>query len=319
MERPHRPPPLTIPPPPRSRTRVRRPRRPNAQQARQFKRWLLRAQIANDVAHVAAASILLWIMSWFLYNVSFPLTYPAGFVTISPHIYYPLDIQYILTVINSPAAVALIAILSTDILLDARSIVHAHDPWPGWTLLIRLVLGASLIAIFWVYISLGDVFARGFTYWGMSDSYGRVLAYMFLWGIGLWDLLFVLLCRHWLGKEVKRYGEKARQVFGNENGRRRGIRGRMSPGGSAMRLGSAGGERPERIGVVDLEAARPVEEGDGGEVGRERVGLPVRMGVRRVKNSVSASVNSVASGMGPGNGMGNEDSSLPPPAFMRPA
>ncbi|KAJ3948473.1 uncharacterized protein N0V96_002726 [Colletotrichum fioriniae] len=126
----------------------------------------------------------------------------------------------------TPAAVALIAILSTDILLDARSIVHAHDPWPGWTLLIRLVLGASLIAIFWVYISLGDVFARGFTYWGMSDTYGRVLAYMFLWGIGLWDLLFVVLCRHWLGKEVKRYGTKARSVFGNENGRRRrGIRG----------------------------------------------------------------------------------------------
>ncbi|KAK7450403.1 hypothetical protein CaCOL14_003236 [Colletotrichum acutatum] len=297
MERPHRPPPLTIPPPPRSRTRVRRPRRPNAQQARQFKRWLLRAQIANDVAHVAAASILLWIMSWFLYNVSFPLTYPTG-----------------------PAAVALIAILSTDILLDARSIVHAHDPWPGWTLLIRLVLGASLIAIFWVYISLGDVFARGFTYWGMSDTYGRVLAYMFLWGIGLWDLLFVVLCRHWLGKEVRRYGTKARSVFGNDIGRRGVIRGRMSPGGSAMRLGSAGGEGAGRIDVVDVEAARPVEEGDGGISGEGgRVGLPVRMGVRRVKNSVSASVNSVASGTGPGNEMGNEDSSPPPPAFMRPA
>ncbi|KAL2873759.1 hypothetical protein SGCOL_011074 [Colletotrichum sp. CLE4] len=296
MERPHRPPPLTIPPPPRSRTRVRRPRRPNAQQARQFKRWLLRAQIANDVAHVAAASILLWIMSWFLYNVSFPLTYHTG-----------------------PAAVALIAILSTDILLDARSIVHAHDPWPGWTLLLRLLLGASLIAIFWVYIALGDVFARGFTYWGMPDTYGRVLAYMFLWGIGLWDLLFVVLCRHWLGKEVKRYGTKARRVFGDGNGRRGG-RGRMSPGGSALRLGSAGGEAPGRIGVVDVEAARPVDEDGGGGVGAGgRVGLPVRMGVRRVKNSVSASVNSVASGTGPGNGMGNEDSSPPPPAFMRPA
>lgn len=154
----------------------------------------------------------------------------------------------------------------------------------------------------------------------MSDTYGRVLAYMFLWGIGLWDLLFVVLCRHWLGKEVKRYGTKARSVFGNENGRRRrGIRGRMSPGGSAMRLGSAGGEGPGRIDVVDIEAARPVEEGGGGGVGGETVGLPVRMGVRRVKNSVSASVNSIASGTGPGNGMGNEDSSPPPPAFMRPA
>ncbi|KAI8155281.1 hypothetical protein K4K49_006927, partial [Colletotrichum sp. SAR 10_70] len=78
MERPHRPPPLTIPPPPRHRARVRRSRRPNHRQARQFKRWLLRAQIANDVAHVAAASILLWIMSWFLYNVPFPLTYRTG-------------------------------------------------------------------------------------------------------------------------------------------------------------------------------------------------------------------------------------------------
>ncbi|OHE92384.1 hypothetical protein CORC01_12311 [Colletotrichum orchidophilum] len=295
MERPHRPPPLTIPPPPRSRTRVRRPRRPNAQQARQFKRWLLRAQIANDVAHVAAASILLWIMSWFLYNVSFPMSYRTG-----------------------PAAVALIAILSTDILLDARSIVHAHDPWPGWTLLLRLLLGAPLIAIFWVYIALGDVFAPGFTYWGMPDTYGRVLAYMFLWGIGLWDLFFVLLCRHWLGKEVKRYGIRARRLF------REVRRGRMSPGVSAHRLGSAGGEAPGRVAIMDVEAARPVDEeeeggdGDGGGDG-ERVGLPVRMGVRRVKNSVRASVNSVASGTGTGNGRGDEDSSPPPPAFMRPA
>ncbi|GKT48238.1 uncharacterized protein ColSpa_08419 [Colletotrichum spaethianum] len=267
MERPHRPPPLTIPPPPRPRTRVRRPRGPNARQARQFKRWLFRAQIANDVAHVVGASILLWIMSWFLYNVSFPLTYRTG-----------------------PAAVALLVVLSTDILLDARSIVHAHDAWPGWALLLRLLVGTSLIAVFWVYIA----------------TYGRVLAYMFLWGIGLWDLLFVVLCRHWLGKEVKRYGGRARRVF----------RERRSPGISAHRLNSAvAEEQPNRVVVMDIEAARPTNEDEGS--GGGRVGLPLRMGVRRAKNSMSVSVNSIASGAG--TGTTTRDASPPPPVFMRPA
>ncbi|KZL88008.1 hypothetical protein CI238_11714 [Colletotrichum incanum] len=287
MERPHRPPPLTIPPPPRSRARVRRPRGPNARQARQFKRWLLRAQIANDVAHVVGASILLWIMSWFLYNVSLPLTYRTG-----------------------PAAVALLVVLSADVLLDARSIVHAHDPWPGWALLLRLLVGASVIAVFWVYIALGDVFAPGFTYWGMSETYGRVLAYMFLWGIGLWDLLFVVLCRHWLGKEVKRYGGRARRV----------LRERRSPSISAHRLNSAAAEEPpNRVVVMDVEAARPANEDAAS--GGGRVGLPVRMGVRRAKNSMSVSVNSVASGTGTGTGTGTStrDASPPPPVFMRPA
>ncbi|KAL0936008.1 uncharacterized protein CTRU02_208223 [Colletotrichum truncatum] len=277
MERPHRPPPLTIPPPPRQRTRVRRTRRPTRQQARQFKRWLLRAQIANDVAHVVAASILLWIMSWFLYNVPFPLTYRTG-----------------------PAAVALLVMLSIDILLDARSIVHAHDPWPGWTLLLRLILGAGFIAIFCVYIALGAVFAPGFEYWGMGDSYGRVLVYMFLWGIGLWNLLFVVLCRHWLGKEIKKYGGSAKELLNL----------RRSPGQSAHRLGSAGGERPRGETVdVDVEAARPTR----GERLSRVVALPIRMGVRREKNSVNVSINSVASGPG------RSASPPPPPPVMSSA
>lgn len=216
---------------------------------------------------------------------------------------------------HSPAAVALLAILSIDILLDARSIVHAHDPWPGWALILRLIMGVSLIAIFWVYIAIGDVFAPGFTYWGMSDNHGRVLAYMFLWGIGLWNLLFVILCRHWLGKEVKRYGTRARGI----------ARERRSPGVTAHRLGSAGGEGPNRIVVVDVEAARPTTEnergsgGGGGGGGGGRVGLPVRMGVRRLKNNLSVSIHSVASGTRPGTGTGVGASPPPPPAVMRPA
>ncbi|WQF77389.1 hypothetical protein CDEST_02403 [Colletotrichum destructivum] len=310
MERPHRPPPLTIPPPPRSRTRVRRRRGPNPRQARQFKRWLLRAQIANDVVHVVAASILLWIMSWFLYNVSRPLTYRTG-----------------------PAAVALLIALSTDILLDARSIVHAHDPWPGWALLLRLLLGVSLIAVFWVYIALGAVFAPGFSYWGIPDAYGRVLAYMFLWGIGLWDLLFVILCRRWLGREVKRYGGRARRVLSPSAFSSQGWRARTSAsspgGGGTHRLASAGGragEAPGGVAIVDVEAARPVngDEGNGGG----RVGLPTRMGLQRMKNSasvsVSVSLNSLASGTGtaaaaPTMAMTTSDASSPPPVLMRPA
>ncbi|TKW54897.1 hypothetical protein CTA1_499 [Colletotrichum tanaceti] len=316
MERPHRPPPLTIPPPPRSRTRVRRRRGPNPRQARQFKLWLLRAQIANDVVHVVAASILLWIMSWFLYNVSSPLTYRTG-----------------------PAAVALLIALSTDILLDARSIVHAHDPWPGWALLLRLLLGVSLIAVFWVYIALGAVFAPGFSYWAIPDAYGRVLVYMFLWGIGLWDVLFIVLCRRWLGREVKRYGGRARHVFFSSFSSSSAFSSRgwwagtsaSSPGrGGAHRLASAGGragEAPGGVAVVDVEAARSVagDEGSGGE----RVGLPTRMGLQRMKNnasvSVSVSLSSLASGTGtaaaaaPTTTMTTRDDPSPPPVLMRPA
>ncbi|KAK2024081.1 hypothetical protein LX32DRAFT_115423 [Colletotrichum zoysiae] len=303
MERPHRPPPLIIPPPARSRTRIRRPRRPDARQARQFKLWLLRAQIANDVAHVVGASILLWIMSWFLYNVPLPIATRTG-----------------------PAAVALLVVLSVDVLLDARSIVHAHEAWPGWALLVRLVVGASAIAVFWVYIALGEVFAPGFTYWGMSEMHGRVLAYMFLWGIGLWDLLFVVFYRRWLSKEVKRYGGRARRVIRDQHQRREGT---MSPGVSAHRLVSATGEEPpNRVVAMDMEAARLVNEDAGGGGGRSS--LPARMGVRRVKNNMSVSVHSVAmSGTGEGigavvgartgTGTAMRDASPPPPVFMRPA
>ncbi|KAF6835691.1 hypothetical protein CPLU01_04161 [Colletotrichum plurivorum] len=275
MERPHRPPPLTIPPPPRPRTRVRRPRRHNHRQVRQFRRWLLRAQIANDVAHGAAACILLWIMSWFLYNVPFPLSYRTG-----------------------PAAIAIIAALSADVLLDARSIVHAHDPFPGWALLLRLLIGAGLIAVFWVYIALGDVFAPGFSYWGMSDTYGRVLAYMFLWGVGLWDLLFVALCRHWLGKELRRYRTAVAEMLAR----------RRDPGPSAHRLDSSTGGPEGGFAApgADVEAAGPVTE-------EHVVTLPARMGVRRAvkSSSVSASVASTSTSA--------SGSASPPLAVMRPA
>ncbi|KAK1574465.1 uncharacterized protein LY79DRAFT_367077 [Colletotrichum navitas] len=303
MERPHRPPPLTIPPPVQSRTRIRRPRRPNARQARQFKLWLLRAQIANDVAHVVGASILLWIMSWFLYNVPLPIANRTG-----------------------PAAIALLVVLSVDVLLDARSIVHAHDAWPGWALLLRLIVGASAIVVFWVYIALGEVFAPGFTYWDMTEMHGRVLAYMFLWGIGLWDLLFVVLCRHWLGKEVKRYGGRARRAIRDHREET------MSPGVSAHRLVSPTAEEPPNriVTIMDVEAARPVNEDAGS--GGGRVSLPPRMGTRRVKSSISVSVNSIVTsgtettdmGMvtGARTGTGTvmrSASPPPPPVFLRPA
>lgn len=194
--------------------------------------------------------------------------------------------------------------LSTDILLDARSIVHSHDPWPGWALIVRLALGLGYIAVFAVYIAFGgDVFAPDFEYWGMSDGYGRVLAYMFLWGLGLWNLLFVVLCRHWLSKEVKRYSGDVNRLFAV----------RTSPGPSAHELGSA--RAGERVADVDVEAARPVREEN------DAVDLPVRMGARRVKDSVSGmsisvsvsvSVDSIASGTG-------SSTSPPPEAVVRPA
>lgn len=181
----------------------------------------------------------------------------------------------------------------------------SSDPWPGWALLLRLALGLGLIAVFTVYIALGgDVFAPDFEYWGMSDAYGRVLAYMFLWGLGLWNLLFVVLCRHWLAKEVKRYSGDARELF----------TGRRAPGESALRLGSSAGEEmgaaPPPPRGVDLEAARFVRDESRRE-GLVNVPLPVRMGTRRVKDSVggvSVSADSIASG----------STSPPPVAVARP-
>lgn len=120
----------------------------------------------------------------------------------------------------------------------------------------------------------------------MSETYGRVLAYMFLWGVGLWDLLFVVLCRHWLGKEVRRYRVAAADVLAR----------RRDPGPSAHRLDSSSGVRGaggERGGFAapgaDVEAAGPVTE-------ENVVTLPPRMGVRRAVKTSVASTSTSASG-----------------------
>ncbi|KAK1995862.1 hypothetical protein LX36DRAFT_659156 [Colletotrichum falcatum] len=79
---------------------------------------------------------------------------------------------------------------------------------------------------------------------------------------------------------------------------------------------------------MDIEAARPANEDAGS--GGGRVGLPARMGMRRSKNAMSVSVNSVVmSGTGEGmetvagaragTGTVMRDTSPPPPVFMRPA
>ncbi|KAK3353353.1 hypothetical protein B0T25DRAFT_208855 [Lasiosphaeria hispida] len=105
----------------------------------------------------------------------------------------------------SGLAVALLAMLGLDTLLDIVSLIRLQKQWPSWTLLLRLIYGIGYIILFMVYVAHGQVFPSGFTFWGMAPGFAGPVVYLFLWLLGVWNLLHTTLRRHHLGNSVRSY------------------------------------------------------------------------------------------------------------------
>ncbi|KAK0715133.1 hypothetical protein B0H67DRAFT_683442 [Lasiosphaeris hirsuta] len=105
----------------------------------------------------------------------------------------------------SGLAVALLAMLGLDTLLDITSLIRLQKQWPSWTLLLRLIYGIGYIILFMIYVAHGQVFPSGFTFWGMASGFAGPVVYLFLWLLGVWNLLHTTLRRHHLGNSVRSY------------------------------------------------------------------------------------------------------------------
>lgn len=54
--------------------------------------------------------------------------------------------------------------------------------------------------MFLVYVGFREVFPHGYSYWGMGSGFSDPVVYIFLWVIGIWDLLHTSIHRHTLGR-----------------------------------------------------------------------------------------------------------------------
>lgn len=57
--------------------------------------------------------------------------------------------------------------------------------------------------MFLVYVGFREVFPNGYSYWGMGSGFSSPVVYLFLWVIGIWDLLHTSIHRHTLGRDLR--------------------------------------------------------------------------------------------------------------------
>ncbi|CAK7233282.1 hypothetical protein SEUCBS140593_008549 [Sporothrix eucalyptigena] len=111
---------------------------------------------------------------------------------------------------SEPQAIALIILLVADLGLDAMTFVLLRRPkHPTGVIVSRLVLGLSYIALFMVYVGVGDVFPRHYTFWGLTRAFSGPVVYLFLWMLGVWNLLHTALHRHQVGRFHWRWWRKS--------------------------------------------------------------------------------------------------------------
>lgn len=94
-------------------------------------------------------------------------------------------------------------LVATDIFLDIYSVGRAKKKWQALALLLRLLAGLGYIAMFLVYVGFREVFPHGYSYWGMGSGFSDPVVYIFLWVIGIWDLLHTSIHRHTLGRDLR--------------------------------------------------------------------------------------------------------------------
>jgi hypothetical protein len=121
--------------------------------------------------------------------------------------------------------------------------------------MLRLFLGVGYLAVFMAYVALGRVFPFGYTYWNLPPSFAGPVIYLFLWLLGVWNMLNTALHRHQFGRSLRGFGGRlsngrASPDHMNEAGRR----GRTTERSTSRRWW--GGRRAEGAEVApDVEAA----------------------------------------------------------------
>ncbi len=119
---------------------------------------------------------------------------------------------------------------------------------PSAVIVARLVLGISYLALFMVYVGMGAVFPHRYVFWGLTRGLAGPVVYLFLWTIGVWNLLHTALHRHQVGYGMRAGTAGAAGTFAALAGgwRRRWRAGRQ-------RTGQAPGQRrrfwPRRTGA----------------------------------------------------------------------
>src|SRR3569833_421144 len=151
-----------------------------------------------------------------------------------------------------PEAITLTVLLALDACIDLLSLARVRSHHPGWAVLVRLLLGGGYLAVFMVYVGFGRVFPMAYSYWGMSSGFAGPVVYLFLWLIGVWNLLNTALHRHKFGHDMREYGHAIRHFSlrrreqQHPDDRRAGSVERSNPQqqGAAARVGSTANGSP---------------------------------------------------------------------------
>jgi hypothetical protein len=229
------------------------------------RRWAKVAlRVINGVVHAAACALLLSIMTEFLYRyrgreqrfvedlmglVRAHSRLELGSLTVFPRGY-------------RPPAIALTSLVATDISLDIYAVSRAKTKWQALALILRLLCGLGYIAMFLVYVGFREVFPQGYSYWGMSSGFSDPVVYLFLWVIGIWDLLHTSIHRHTLGRDLR-----TRMLFSRR--RRRPTGSHVSQVSNAISTARTRGDHPQTPSQlergIDTEATIALGEIHSGE------------------------------------------------------
>ncbi|KAK4188742.1 hypothetical protein QBC35DRAFT_185007 [Podospora australis] len=99
---------------------------------------------------------------------------------------------------TSIQGIILLSFLYLDVVLDAIALFRTGKPWSLWMLFLRTTFGLAYLVLFFVYIGFGRAFPEGYAYWGVSPGMAGPLVYIFLWWIGVWNLLHLPISRYHL-------------------------------------------------------------------------------------------------------------------------
>ncbi|KAK3379201.1 hypothetical protein B0T24DRAFT_147597 [Lasiosphaeria ovina] len=161
---------------------------------------------------------------------------------------------------SSSQAVALLVLLGLDISLDILSLLRLpHTTWPVWALLLRMTFGIGYVTLFLVYIGIGHVFPNTYTFWAIPPDRSGPVIYLFLWLLGVWNLIHAVLCRHQIAKSARAYfttlASLPNRRFRDSNSSRRTSGQSATTGWSAWRR-SRGSQIIEDDPELDLQRTR---------------------------------------------------------------
>lgn len=203
----------------------------------------------NGLLHLSVAGLLLSIMSSYILASDPESKHP---IIERESVIEKPDPEYFAPVVPKfhdarCRAIAIIIVFFTavDIAIDLIHTMLLCLPWSAVALVPQLLTGIGYLAIFMAYVGLGKVFPAGYTYWRLKTGYSGPVVYLFLWTLGLWDLLHVCIHRHKLGTDSRLW----RNMF------KRWRESRISipvPVAASVRDGTSGGN-PQQVRQAERE------------------------------------------------------------------